>query len=370
MRRVGVNRHGLGVEFSADQANQFQTTLEDGSLLVSSPSRVRLQLKPIQVVAIIPIELSDFARRSIMRATFSELTSGIFIGPRPVEVSVRFMVGNSSRIADCDCDCECEIRDREPDAAQAAQAEHLFSNLWNEEQRHGDIVRIDVGEGSKRAARAKSWHIFNWTVFNVPEASLIFKQDSDIMVDWRVLLPRIISTALGIASAPNKHVLLDPPRESVRDIDPEPALRHLYFGRQHLGFQQCASGALYGLSRDVAQYVSEHNVPLDGTEYEDVAVCKWVDDFEKSIGRANRGGLLKPHNFSRNATIHNIKEDNLYVKCFENRDHGCDNGRAVESDDYEFFRLPTPAESAKAAQAAAVATAPASTDFDKSPSHD
>lgn len=212
----------------------------------------------------------------------------------------------------------------------------LIHDLEAEEQTYGDIVRIEVAEGTKQAARVKTWHVFNWTVLNCPEASLIFKQDYDTIVDWRVFLPRLFNITLNISSNSDSSI---PYPSKMSHIDPEPALLHLYLGRKHFA-TPCGSGALYGFSRDIARWVVSNVQPLNGTYYEDLAVCSWVNQFEKDNGHVNRNGLLKPEDFLRNASIHFIKSDTSYFACFENRYYGCGNGKPQGTDGYEFFRLP------------------------------
>jgi len=288
---------------------------EDLQQRAASPQR-------LQVVSMIMTAPESFEKRRIIRSTLRELTSGVAMGDLGADVIVRFAIGN-----------------KYPDWTEAKQR-NITDMLLSESSSYGDLAILNISDASLVAwsdfetpysdyipvpvwyvpgycDTGKTWHLFQWALTQFPSADLIFKQDDDAIVDWRVALTRFAGRAL--------------PQGNLSSSSQLPSL---FLGRQHsysgiLAFNYqttCANGELYGFSRDVVSWIGENTHSLVGAE--DLRACEWADLFDRSHPQdpINRHGILEPGQGPDGycgAWVHMVKTDEQYLACYQDRVNGC-----------------------------------------------
>jgi len=149
---------------------------------------------PIQVVLMVMTAPLSQKRRDLHRWSLSELTHDVTVSDVPVQFVVKYAVGDTYPCYN------------ETDQIQA-------KNLLNAEaQKYGDIAFLNISDGCKPGKieqsplppgwwklsycdTGKSWQLFQWAHRHYPRAGLIFRQDDDALVDWRVFLPRMLARA-------------------------------------------------------------------------------------------------------------------------------------------------------------------------------
>lgn len=254
----------------------------------------------LSVLVMIMSVPEDFEWRAMVRSSLPELSQGVSAGNRPANIVTRFAIGRPS------LDLEPKRRD---------EVEAL---LQSEANSYGDLALLNVTDGRKikhstDQHHGKVWHLYDWAMQKFPHAQLIFKQDDDTIVDWRIALPKLLEPGYPAPtpSYPAQHLYVGRlcPWELCN-----PILKQMSLNQTQL----CAAGELYGLSSDIVRWALATQKPQAGIE--DILVCKWVHDFEKDQQVWSR--FLYPPRHD-NAWIHPVKEAALYKKCVSDRDEGC-----------------------------------------------
>jgi len=270
----------------------------------------------LQVVVMIMTSPLAHETRDLFRSFLPELTNEVAVNGVPVQFVVRFAVGDQYP-----CNNETE----------QIQARN---QLKLESTKHGDIAYLNITDGCKPGKyytgryesfipypyelsycdNGKSWHLFQWAQHHFPEASLVFKQDDDALVDWRITLPRLLASASKNQSQDSRQLF-----------------RGLFLGSQHKVVtvadptRTCAEGQVYGFSTDVLSWAGTHTSPRANAE--DLEACNWADAFDKAHPQnpVNRHGIvpLATACVDWQAWIHPLKTDDLLKRCFEDRVHGC-----------------------------------------------
>jgi len=273
----------------------------------------------VQVVIMIMTSPFGSETRDLFRSFIPELTNEVAVNGIPVQFVVRFGVGD-----EYPCYNETE----------QTQARNL---LKLESENYGDIAYLNSTDGCKPDKKlytgrystlirystgypyelsycdnGKSWHLFQWARHHYPKASLVFKQDDDALVDWRITLPRLLASAKNQSHSTQ-------------------LFRRLFLGGQHKVVaaaeptRTCAEGQVYGFSADVLSWAGTHTFPRDNSE--DLEACNWADAFDKAHPQdpVNRHGIvpLATAWLDWQAWIHPLKTADLLKRCFEDRVHGC-----------------------------------------------
>jgi len=266
----------------------------------------------IQVVLMVMTAPLSQERRDLHRRSLSELTQGVTVNDTLVKFIVRYAVGDAYP-----CYNETE--------------QLRTKNLLNAEaHREGDIAFLNISDACKPGKSVpsslppywwelsycdtgKSWHLFQWAHRNYPKAKLIFRQDDDALVDWRVLLPGMIAHA----------------RMSVNYEDSF-NLQRLFLGMTHrtvlaLENRTCVEGQAYGFSSDVVSWIGQQTSPR--VAIEDLEACNWADYFDEAHPEdpINRNGIMPMETVYNDwhAALHPVKDNELFKKCYEDRVHGC-----------------------------------------------
>jgi len=75
---------------------------------------------------------------------------------------------------------------------------HNRTRLSREFDFFGDILFLDKClEGSMASARCKTLEGFKAVIEKHESATFVFKQDTDTLVDWRVILPRMLEEKMS-----------------------------------------------------------------------------------------------------------------------------------------------------------------------------
>ena len=167
----------------------------------------------------------------------------------------------------------------------------------------------------------KMWFTFVWAATHYPHATLIFKQDSDSIVDYRRALPAMLHPRVCIGrgeldSGRLQRLYLG--RLCHRSVCPEPAIS-----------STCAGGSFYGFSTHVVQWLVGR-MRLDEFKTgdpEDMVTCRWANTFDaESSGagkaRLDREGLLFT-NGEDDHWIHEVKQEWMHLRCIYDRLDGC-----------------------------------------------
>ena len=203
-----------------------------------SPARLARE-SPAIVLVLIWTPPSKAVVRAVIRSTLPELTKG-----EPIEV--RFALGNSP---------VPEVRAML--ATEQARCDDLALLAFNETE----------DKGFARSSSVKLWHTYAWALERRPAAELIFKQDSDALVDWRRALRTMLASAsLGGETVPFRHLFLG------RICQPEQCPVML---RTH---GACVAGMVLGLSRDVVGWILRAASPPVTTD--DINVCTWAAEYD------------------------------------------------------------------------------------------
>jgi len=267
----------------------------------------------VQVVVMVMANPLSPERRDLFRSSLPEVTNEVAVNGIPVQLVVRFAVGDSYP-----CYNETE----------QARARNL---LKLESKNYGDIAYLNITDGCKPGKfinyanvtgwyelsycdTGKSWHLFQWARHHYPKASLVFKQDDDALVDWRIALPMLLASASENQSRDSRHLF-----------------QGLFLGGQHKVVsivdptRTCVEGQMYGFSADVLSWVGAHISPQVAVE--DLEACNWADAFDKAHpwDPVNRHGIvpLASACVDSQAWIHPLKTDDLFKRCIEDRVHGC-----------------------------------------------
>ena len=77
------------------------------------------------------------------------------------------------------------------------------ARLFAEQTWHRDLALLNMTEapglGRGRSYDGKAWRTLEWAVLNHPEATVVFKQDADSLVDYRRAVPTFLSMASRVA---------------------------------------------------------------------------------------------------------------------------------------------------------------------------
>ena len=222
------------------------------------------------------------------------------------------------------------------------------ARLFAEQTWHRDLALLNMTEapglGRGRSYDGKAWRTLEWAVLNHPEATVVFKQDADSLVDYRRAVPTFLSMASRVAfqgkripkERPSR---LSPQRYAAADVHAKsgcaPSWRPLnaYMGHHcHRSWctgpakvSQCASGSLYGMTSDVARWVVSHAKPERGYD-EDMIVCKYVNDYEQRTGHTvSREGIWLPSSEVVAPFLHgsSLKNPEVYLRCAYDHLDGC-----------------------------------------------
>jgi len=232
----------------------------------------------------------------MVRDSLAELTSEVVVGGRPATITVYFAVGRPKQ-------------------------KSLRKKITRESEKHGDIAILDIRDGEspsdKTDKNAKSWYQFVWAAQQHPDAHMVFKQDDDTVIDWRVALPRILG---HLVKGRKRFKLKKLQRTYAGRLCP----RNLCLYPEPTSESLCGAGELYGFSIDLVRWIVENTRPEPG--YEDMVSCSWMRRFEKLVGPVDTRGLLygPAH---ENAWIHPVKSEDLYKECVGNRINGCAIGK-------------------------------------------
>ena len=226
------------------------------------------------------------------------------------------------------------------------------ARLFTEQTWHRDLALLNMTEapglGRGRSYDGKAWRMLEWAVLNHPEAAVIFKQDADSLVDYR----RAVPTFLLMAS----RVAFEGKRDPHKSTASKPASLRTYAQRVQRGaseggcaplwrphnaymghhchrswctgparISRCASGSLYGMTSDVAQWVVSHAKPERGYD-EDMIVCRYVNHYEQRTGHAvSREGIWLPSSDDVAPFLHDssLKNPEVYLRCAYDRLDGC-----------------------------------------------
>lgn len=291
-------------------------------------------VSPFLIVVMITSPPNTFKWRRMIRKPLRELTRGVKVAGRSASLSVRFAVGK------LDVATVPRLRPR------------IQALLAAEQDAHGDLAFLNMTDGS--CNDGKTWYTFEWALRHFPDADVIFKQDDDTIVDWRLALPRMLDRVV--------------PEAALRP------LRRLYVGTLAANYScpsvrdgraPCAAGALYGFSGDIAKWVVDNAVIRKG-QWEDMESCLWARRFEAQhkqrflagpgssprepvpafSWRLDPRGLLEALTgqiggacgfYSQSgrftpvalpgaktaAWVHPVKQEELYLQCVEDREKGC-----------------------------------------------
>merc|ERR1740123_1550989 len=139
-------------------------------------------------------------------------------------------------------------------------------------------------------------------------------------------------------------------------------LQRIFTGRKHAYTHRCCSGALYGVSGDVASWMSKHENPFKRTSAEDLTMCGLMDEFDNDANRhglpaLNRASIMDPHaRENKDTSIHHLKKDNLLLACFQDTE-GCSNHKSKgKVDGHEHMMLSLRPGSIPAQLGAAIAS--------------
>ena len=238
---------------------------------------------------------TQFSLRAILRSTLPELTA-----VPAVSLEVRFAVGQDAAI--------------EP-------------HLVTETLLHNDLARLtNMTEDGSIPWRGgcKLWHSLVWAVLHRPGADVVFKMDSDAIVDWRRALPLWTNAAIG-TSTPSASQLRDG-RLYLGRVCPHPQCPNMPLA------DGCSAGLVEGLSAGIASWVVRDSRPtlprvaeaLSVHEEEDVALCQLTQAYELATGQQiNRRGLIRPRFNRRDPWAHPFKNDADYMRCYLERNAGC-----------------------------------------------
>lgn len=232
--------------------------------------------------------------RSMMRRALPDVTRGIMVSGREARVLVRFAVGRPP------ADSPVSQRDLEAEAA-----------------RYGDLALLDCQDGLKkmnftthgRQNNGKIWYLFDWAARNVPEADLVFKQDDDMVIDWRIALPRMLSRAVQWQAPPG----LQLQRLFLGQLCPW-VLCHVMGDAVGVAPGSKCGGPIFGFSGDIARWAAANSHPEPGPE--DMVGCKWANQFEHAMGTVDTSGLLALQD-SMEAWIHPVKSPLVFATCHD-----------------------------------------------------
>eukprot|EP00441_Pelagodinium_beii_P004210 CAMPEP_0197682680 /NCGR_PEP_ID=MMETSP1338-20131121/96829_1 /TAXON_ID=43686 ORGANISM="Pelagodinium beii, Strain RCC1491" /NCGR_SAMPLE_ID=MMETSP1338 /ASSEMBLY_ACC=CAM_ASM_000754 /LENGTH=328 /DNA_ID=CAMNT_0043264167 /DNA_START=24 /DNA_END=1010 /DNA_ORIENTATION=+ len=269
----------------------------------------------VQVVVMIMTAPLSQERRDQFRSALQELTANVKVNDIPVQFVTQFAVGDTYP-----CYNETE----------QARARNLLNA---ESEKYGDIAFLNITDACKPhkldwhffnrtgypwplsyCDNGKSWHLFQWAHRHYPKAKLVFKQDDDAIVDWRVLLPGMLASAAINQS-----------------LDSPESFHRLFLGTQHKLVtvtnpnRTCSEGQLYGFSSDLLSWVGKNTAARVAVE--DLEACNWADAFDDAhpTDPVNRHGIVPGLTATAEweALVHPVKEESLFTTCMRDKVHGC-----------------------------------------------